>query len=78
MITKDNLIHLLNELGFHKRGTTYSKKFGAATLEVNMAKEEIIYPEKEGLVINERQTCNFSSNENFVVFDVVHRLLNKG
>jgi type I restriction enzyme M protein len=78
MITKDNLINLLNELDFHKRGTTYSKKFGAATLEVNIAKEEIIYPEKEGLVINERQTCNFFSNENFVVFEFVHRLLAKG
>jgi len=29
-------------------------------------------------VINERQTCNFSANENFVVFECVHRLLEKG
>ncbi len=78
MITKDNLINLLNDLGFHKRGTTYNKKFGTASLEVNIAKEEIVYPEKEGMVINERQTCNFSANENFVVFECVHRLLAKG
>ncbi|MDN5638260.1 MAG: restriction endonuclease subunit S [Staphylococcus equorum] len=38
----------------------------------------IIYPEAYGLKVNERQTCNFSSNENFVVFECVHRLLQKG
>lgn len=30
------------------------------------------------MVINERQTCNFSQPENFVVFECVHRLLEKG
>lgn len=29
-------------------------------------------------MINERQTCNFSQPENFVVFECVHRLLEKG
>jgi hypothetical protein len=35
-------------------------------------------PENQGLKINEHQTCNFSANENFVVFECVHRLLEKG
>lgn len=52
MITKDNLPDILPFLGFHKRGTVYSKSLGAATL-VSMAKEEIIYPEDQGMVINE-------------------------
>jgi len=78
MITKDNLPELLTALSFHKHGTTYSKSFGAATLSVSISKQEIIYPEAEGMVINNRQTCNFSANENFVVFECVHRLLEKG
>jgi len=48
MITKDSLISLLNNLSFHLYGTTYSKKFGSATLEVNIAKEEIITQKKRG------------------------------
>jgi len=52
--------------------------FGAAILEVNFTKKEITYPEAAGLVINERQTCNFDANENFVVLECVHRLLEKG
>lgn len=40
--------------------------------------EELIYPENKGLKINERQTCRFNANENFVVFECVCRLLEKG
>ena len=42
MITKENLTELLKTLGFHKVGATHIKSFGAATLAVNIAKEEII------------------------------------
>ena len=76
MITKDQFPALLLALGFVKKSTSYKKNIGTSTLEVNANKQEIIYP--EGVVINERQTCNFSSNENFVVFECVHRLLEKG
>ncbi|MDE0553589.1 MAG: N-6 DNA methylase [Candidatus Poribacteria bacterium] len=31
-----------------------------------------------GLIVNRRDTCNFSHPENFVVFECVHRLLKKG
>ncbi len=36
----------------------------------------MIYPKE--LIINNKTTCNFSSNENFVVFECIYRLLEKG
>lgn len=78
MLTQDNLADLLHVLNFEKKGQIYRKTFGAATLEVNFTKKEITYPEDAGLIINERQTCNFDANENFVVLECVHRLLEKG
>ena len=78
MINRENLQELLGALSFEKKGSIYKKQIGSTTLEVNFAKNQIVYPEADGLVINERQTCNFDSNENFVVFECVHRLLWKG
>ena len=78
MITKDNLKPLLKQLGFEESNDIFTKTINEATLTVDFKQQKIIYPEKEGLKINERQTCNFSSNENFVVFECVHRLLEKG
>jgi len=78
MLTQDNLSDLLDALGFEKKGAIYRKRLGAALLEVNFTKKEIAYPEAAGLVISERQTCNFEANENFVVLECVHRLLEKG
>ena len=78
MLTQDNLADLLHVLGFEKKGAIHRKLFGTAVLEVNFTKKEITYPEAAGLVINERQTCNFDANENFVVLECVHRLLEMG
>ena len=78
MITKNDLPDLLKLLGFKKHGSTFSKTIGTALLAVDISKERIIYPESEGLVINESQTCNFSQSENFVVLECVHRLFEKG
>ncbi|WOG29909.1 N-6 DNA methylase [Endozoicomonas sp. 8E] len=78
MITRDNFPALLESLGFEKKHSTYSKTIGSSTLAADIDKEELLYPEPDGLVINERQTCNFSQPENFVVFECVHRLLEKG
>ena len=50
----------------------YRKTFGAAVLEVNWTKKEISYPEANGFIVNERQTCNCEASENCVV------LLKKG
>lgn len=78
MITTDTFIDLLNSIGFIKTGSIYTKAIGSSSLSVDVAKQSIQYPESDGLIVNERQTCNFSANENFVVFECVHRLLEKG
>lgn len=78
MLTQQNFPLLLESLGFDKIETFYRKTFGKSTLTVDMKEGAIHYPEGGGLIVNERQTCNFSANENFVVFECVHRLLEKG
>lgn len=76
----DNLKYLLLFLNFTQHQSVFTKEFtsGDHSLSIDFEKKEIIYPEAYGLKVNERQTCNFSSNENFVVFECVHRLLEKG
>ena len=82
MIDKNNLKSLLNTLGFQKDSTLFGNVFAKhfdktdCALKADFEKELLIYP--EGLKVNERHTCNFSANENFVVFECVHRLLEKG
>ena len=78
MITKEKFKELLEYLEFRKEDNIFSKEIGIFSLKVDFKNQEIIYPEDKGLVVNERQTCNFFSNENFVVFECVHRLLEKG
>jgi type I restriction-modification system DNA methylase subunit len=78
MINKDNLKALLLNLHFQQHGNQFSKQFNNTHLAVDFDKNELIYPEDQGLKIHERQTCNFSASENFVVFECVHRLLEKG
>lgn len=80
MINIENLEDLLKTLNFEKKGKVYTKFFNHndAYLKVDFNKSELIYPEDKGFIINERQTCNFSSAENYVVFECVHRLLSKG
>jgi type I restriction-modification system DNA methylase subunit len=76
MITKDNFKALLLSLHFQQYGNQFSKVLNNISLAVDFDKNELLYP--DGLIIHERQTCNFSANENFVVFECVHRLLEKG
>lgn len=80
MINTTNLAALLQTLGFEESQQVYSKHFTAGDfyLKVDFNKQQLIYPEDKGFKINERQTCSFSSPENFVVFECVHRLLMKG
>lgn len=76
----DNLKDLLLLLNFSQHQEVFIKKFssGDHSLSIDFEQKKIVYPENYGLKVNERQTCNFSSNENFVVFECVHRLLEKG
>lgn len=84
MITKDNFKSVLLALGFQQKQDLFTKDFPqlAINLSVDFHSEKLIYPEKTalkaGITINEHQTCNFSANENFVVFECVCRLLDKG
>jgi type I restriction-modification system DNA methylase subunit len=79
MINKDNFKALLIHLGFEEKSSVFTKNFDSGCyLCADFKKEELIYPESNGLTINERQTCNFSSAENAVVFECVHKLLQKG
>lgn len=78
MLTFENLPALLIALGFTAQNQNFTKVIGGVPLEVRLDTQQIIYPEAQGLVINERQTCNFSATENIVVLECVHRLLEKG
>jgi len=80
MITVSNLQELLLQLGFSQTGNVFSRDFPAidAYLRVDFDAKQLIYPEDKGLIIQERQTTNFKAAENFVVFECVHRLLEKG
>ena len=78
MITKNNFKDLLKTLGFREEGNTFQKSISEADLKVDFRKQSIIYPEDSGLIVNRRDTCNFSQPENFVVFECVYRLLKKG
>ena len=78
MITENNLKDVLRSLGFTDDGDVFRKSIGEADLRVDFDRERIIYPEDKELIVNQQQTCNFSQNENFVVLECVHRLLQQG
>lgn len=80
MITKDNFKSVLLALNFIENENIFSKHFSNidAYLKVDFSKNELIYPEDKGFEVNGEFTCNFSSPENFVVFECVHRLFEKG
>ena len=80
MITKDNLRNVLLHLGFKKEATGeyFTKSYMSCTVSVDFDKEELLYPMDKGLIVNDKTTSNFSHNENFVVFECVCRLLEKG
>ena len=48
MIALNQLPALLIALGFTKKDASYTETMGAVTLEVNTAKQEIIYPRRLG------------------------------
>ena len=77
MITKNNFKDVLKALGFTAEGSIFQKTIGEATLKVDFD-NKIIYPEDRRLTVNRDDICNLLQNENFVVFECVHRLLEKG
>jgi len=79
VITKENFKKVLEILKFTTNDNNiYTKKFNDCELKVDFKNKKLIYPEDKGLIVNDKTTSNFSSPENFVVFECVHRLLNQG
>ena len=80
MITKENFKSLLKALNFEQKGEIFSKHFSnnEAYLKVNFTKNLLVYPQDKGFKVSGDFTCNFSSDENFVVFECVNRLFEKG
>lgn len=88
MITKENFKDLLILLDFKENPMQiFSKTFANNTaLKVDFKAQKLIYPantsanlsEPNGIIIHDDTTSNFSHPENFVVFECVHRLLQKG
>lgn len=73
---------LLVYLGFKLEKDVFTKHFSQfnfdCDLKVDLKNEKLIYPIEKGFIVNSETTSNFSSNENFVVFECVHRLLSQG
>ena len=80
MINKGNFQPMLSKLGFSKKSgnNVWSKSFPShkCKLEVDFEHERLIYPKE--LTVYDETTSNFEHPENFVVFECVHRLLEKG
>ena len=82
MITKDNFKDVLEKLGFTNSKDIYTKKFDEFNTQLKVDfkddEEKLIYPETDGLKVNDKTTSNFTSAENFVVFECVCKLLSQG
>ncbi len=76
MITKDNFKDVLENLNFKKDKNIYIKKFESFDLKVDFEKDKLIYPNE--IKIHGEFTTTFKQNENFVVFECVHKLLTQG
>lgn len=88
MITQNNFLSLLLTLGFHQlpNQNVYAKNINGVELKVDFDNKKLIYPKE--ITINNHDTCDFKKAENeennnrkteiFVVFECVHRLLEKG
>ena len=81
MITKDNIESLLKALHFSKNGllgNVWWRNFPyECVLEVDVERGKFLY-EKAGITVTGATTANFAQKENFVVFECVCRLLEKG
>jgi type I restriction-modification system DNA methylase subunit len=82
LITKENLKDTLKYLEFtsNKTDDIYVKTYDEfeCELKVDFKNKKLIFPTKQGLIVNDETTSNFSSAENFVVFECVDKLLSQG
>lgn len=77
MITKSNFKNLISKLGFTDNGTLFIREFPQfdCSMSVDFANEKLIYPLS---IVGRDRNDSFSQDENFVVFECVNRLLEKG
>lgn len=77
MIKKSNFKDLVLALGFAFDGARYVKEFSqfGCTMAVDFTNEKLFYPEA---VAGRERNDTFQQDENFVVFECVNRLLEKG
>lgn len=77
MITIANLKTVLQLLGFSQHETVYEKYFPqfSCSLKVDFSAKKLIYPDP---IKGRERNDGFDQNENFVVFECVNRLLEKG
>lgn len=80
MITKENFKLVLETLGFAENNGIYTRKYNNVDceLKVDFKNEKLIFPTEKGFQVNDETTSNFSHPENFVVFECVARLFEKG
>lgn len=80
MITESNIHKVLKIIGFSFDETTnrYIKEFpeyGDCSMIADCKNKKLIYPNE---ILGRDRNTGFDQNENFVVFECVHRLLEKG
>ena len=77
MLTVEKLEELLQVMHFEKTGDVYTKIYPLfpCTMQVDLSSEKLIYPEK---IRGRERNDGFDQAENFVVFECVDRLLEKG
>ena len=80
MITKENFKQVLETIGFAENNGIYTRKYNNVDceLKVDFKNEKLIFPTEKGFQVNDETTSNFSHPENFVVFECVARLFEKG
>lgn len=77
MITEFNFRDVLLALGFERSGESYEKRFPhlGASMRVDFSAKKLYYPDA---IRGRERNNNFDAPENFVVFECVDRLLEKG
>lgn len=79
MINTSNLKKMLDAIGFTANGKIYEKKFPAygtdVSMSINFDTKKLIYPD---VIRGRERNDGFDAPENFVVFECVNRLLEKG
>lgn len=80
MITISIFEKVLETLGFINENNIYTKHFDNVDcdLKADFTNQKLIYPTEKGFEVNDGTTSNFEHPENFVVFECVCRLLEKG